>query len=336
MTRRVALSDFHEAMAAANVVALWELEDTTNNPPEPPHIWRWETLEPLLETAIEATSMTDAERRVLVLNNPALLESGRSRGSGLTLGFNLQVLMPGETARPHRHSMNALRFVMEGSGATTVVDGKPCPMEPGDMVLTPGWTWHEHVHEGDGRMIWLDVLDVPFHHYLDTGEFEPGPAHDLPDLPPDEAFAAPGLAPVSGSADMAYSPLFRYPWETARPALAALPPAPDGSRRLLYTNPLTGGPTMATMECSLLSLAPESTTRAYRSNSNSAFIVVGGEGRSEIGETTLEWRKHDIVSLPHGHWIGHTAETEDAWLFEVSDREMLRRLHILRDEFAAQ
>ena len=321
-------------MEAANVVALWELEDTTNRPPEPPHIWRWETLEPLLETAIEATSMTDAERRVLVLNNPALLESGRSRGSGLTLGFNLQVLMPGETARPHRHSMNALRFVMEGTGATTIVDGKPCPMEPGDMVLTPGWTWHEHVHEGDGRMIWLDVLDVPFHHYLDTGEFEPGPAHDVPDMPPDEAFSAPGFAPVSGAADMAYSPLFRYPWETARDALAALPPASDGSRRMLYTNPLTGGPTMATMECSLLSLAEGRRTRAYRSNSNSAFIVVAGAGRSEIGETTLEWRKHDIVSLPHGHWIGHTAEVEGAHLFEVSDREMLKRLHILRDEFA--
>ena len=223
MTQRVALSDFHEAMEAANVVALWELEDTNNGPPEPPHIWRWETLEPLLETAIEATSMSDAERRVLVLNNPALLESGRSRGSGLTLGFNLQILMPGETARPHRHSMNALRFVMEGKGATTVVDGKPCPMEPGDMILTPGWTWHEHVHEGDARMIWLDVLDVPFHQYLDTGEFEPGPARDLPDLPPDEAFGAPGFVPVSGAADMAYSPLFRYPWDTARAALAALP-----------------------------------------------------------------------------------------------------------------
>ncbi len=100
------------------------------------------------------------------------------------------------------------------------------------------------------------------------------------------------------------------------------------------TNPLTGGPTMATMECSLLSLAEGRRTRAYRSNSNSAFIVVAGAGRSEIGETTLEWRKHDIVSLPHGHWIGHTAETEGAHLFEVSDREMLKRLHILRDEFA--
>ena len=334
MNRRVALSDFHSAMEAANVVALWELEDATNRAPEPPHIWRWETLEPLLETAIEATSMSDAERRVLVLNNPALLETGRSRGSGLTLGFNLQVLMPGESARPHRHSMNALRFVMEGKGATTIVDGKPCPMEPGDMVLTPGWTWHEHVHEGDGRMIWLDVLDVPFHHYLDTGAFEPGPAYDLPELAPDEAFAAPGLAPASGSADMAYSPLFRYPWESARRALAALPPAPDGSRRLLYTNPLTGGPTMATMECSILSLAEGRPTRAYRSNSNSAFLAVGGEGRSEIGETMIEWRKHDIVSLPHGHWIGHVAGTGGAHLFEVSDREMLKRLHILRDEFA--
>lgn len=334
MNQRVGLADFHAAMAAANVFPLWEQEDTADKAPEPPHIWRWETLEPLLETAIEATSMTDAERRVLVLNNPALVEAGRGTGSGLTLGFNLQILMPGEVARPHRHSMNALRFVMEGKGATTVVDGKPCPMEPGDMILTPGWTWHEHVHEGDGRMIWLDVLDVPFHRYLDTGAFEPGPPGDLPALAPDAAFAAPGLAPVSGAADMAYSPLFRYPWGAARDALAAFPEAADGSRRLLYTNPLTGGPTMATMECSILSLAGRRPTRAYRSNSNSAFLVVAGEGRSEIGETAIAWRRHDIVSLPHGHWIGHVAGAGGAHLFEVSDREMLKRLHILRDEFA--
>ena len=334
MTRRVALSDFHSAMEAAHVVALWELEDTTNRPPEKPHIWRWETLEPLLETAIEATSMTDAERRVLVLDNPAMAEAGHGVGSGLTLGFNLQILMPGETARPHRHSMNALRFVMEGAGATTIVDGKPCPMEPGDMVLTPGWTWHEHVHEGDGRMIWLDVLDVPFHRYLDTGAFEAGPAYGVAEPVPDAAFSAPGLAPVSGAADMAYSPLFRYPWDGVRAALAAQPPAPDGSRRLLYTNPLTGGPTMATMECAILSLAPGRPTRGYRSNSNSAFLAVEGDGRSEIGETAIEWRRHDIVSLPHGHRIVHEAGAGGAHLFEVSDREMLRRLHILRDEFA--
>ncbi len=333
MGGRVALAEFRAATKAANVVPLWEVEDTTDRPLEPPHVWRWETLEPLLETAIEATSMADAERRVLVLDSPALAGAGHGVGSGLTLGFNLQILMPGETARPHRHSMNALRFVMEGKGATTVVDGKPCAMEPGDMILTPGWTWHEHVHEGDGRMIWLDVLDVPFHRYLDTGVFEPGPAHDLPELPPDEAFSATGLAPASGMADMPYSPMFRYPWEAAQAALAALPPAPDGSRRLFYTNPLTGGPTMATMECSILSLAAGRPARAYRTNSNSAFLVVDGEGRSEVGGTTVEWRRHDIVSLPHGHWISHAAEAGGAHLFEVSDREILRRLHILHDEF---
>ena len=169
-TRRVTGGgvDFHAAMAAASVSAFWERSDRPTVPLEPPHIWRWETMEPLIEAAIDATTMDNAERRVLVLNNPAHMHTDFA-GASITLAVNLQVLMPGERARPHRHSMNALRFVLEGDGAVTIVDGKPCPMGPGDMILTPSWTWHEHVHEGVDRSVWVDVLDVPVHNYLDTG-----------------------------------------------------------------------------------------------------------------------------------------------------------------------
>lgn len=323
---------FHASMAAASVAALWEQGDTTNRPPEPPHIWPWSVMEPLIEQAITAVSMDEAERRVLLLNSPTRLAEGRGNGTSVTLSAALQVLLPGERARPHRHTMNALRFVIDGDGAETVVDGKACPMERGDMILTPGWTWHEHVHDADGRVVWLDVLDVPLNRFLDNGVFEPGPAYDLPEIQSDKAFGAPGLVPAGVSRDTPYSPMFRYSWQAASAALAALPAGPDGARRLRYTNPVTGGPVLATIDCTLVALEPGRATAPYRTNSSSACLVLEGEGRSEIGETTLAWSRNDIFTLPLGHPISHRATAPGTVLFAFSDREILARLGLLREE----
>lgn len=323
--------DFHAAMAAASVTALWERVERVNAPLEPAHIWYWETMDPLLDSAVEATGMDSAERRVLTLNNPAYADIGRNCAI-TNLSVNLQVLMPGERARPHRHSMNALRFVVEGDDAVTVVDGKPCPMRPGDMVLTPAWTWHEHVHEGQGRSVWVDALDVPFVEYLEACIFEPGPPYDVPELPPDPAYAAPGLTPESSWEGAAYSPMFRYPWDTAAAALAAMPVGPDGSRRMRYANPMTGGPALATLDCYLRALTKGQQTRARRSNANTACVVVEGEGSSTIGDDTLSWGPKDIFTVPRAQWASHTATSIGATLFEITDREILDRLHLLREE----
>jgi len=180
------MSDFRAAMAAASVSAFWEQEVRTNSPPVSAHIWRWQTMDPLIDGAVAATNMHNAERRVLTLTNPAFAGTAR-RGATTNLTVNLQVLMPGERARPHRHTMHALRFVLESDGATTIVEGKDCPMLPGDMILTPGWTWHEHAHAGKTRAVWVDELDVPINDHLETSIFEPGPTHDLVALPSDRA-----------------------------------------------------------------------------------------------------------------------------------------------------
>ena len=119
------------------------------------------------------------ERRVLSLVNP-VAKSAEDESTTRNLAAAIQILLPGESARPHRHSMNALRFVLEGSGALTMVDGKACAMEFGDLILTPAWCWHEHVHGGVEPMIWLDALDVPFHLYLGTAKFQPGPVNTAP------------------------------------------------------------------------------------------------------------------------------------------------------------
>ncbi len=323
--------EFHAAMRAASVSALWERPDRSGVPVEVPHVWPWQAMEPLIKAAVGATSMDGAERRVLTLNNPALQARGRF-GSSKTLSVNLQVLMPGERARPHRHTMSALRFVLDGGGAVTVVDGKACPMERGDMILTPGWTWHEHVHDGGERIVWVDALDVPFHDFLDNAVFEPGPAHDVPALAPDAAFSAPGLTPESPSAATAHSPMFRYPWAATADALAAMPRSADGSRTLRYTNPATGGAAMTTIDCYALGLDKGRATRPYRTNSSAVCVVVDGEGTTEVDDTTLTWRENDVFALPHGSWISHSAASADARLFQVSDRAMLDRMGILREE----
>jgi len=324
------MDDFHARMEKASVAALWEQEARHNNPPDPAHVWHWDTLSPLLDEAVRQTDMQNAERRVLILQNPSLLEDGRN-GAATNLSVNLQILMPGEKARPHRHTMHALRFSLEGDGAVTIVDGKECVMMPGDMIITPGWTWHQHRHDGKERAVWVDALDVPMHSYLETGVFEPGPAKDAVALPPDSAFA-PGFTPDMPDAAQRYSPMFRYPWDVAVKALEALPPAADGSRRLRYTNPATGGAVMSTIDCYLLGLEQGKATRPYRTNSNCVCVCMEGEGTSEVGEDKIAWKRKDVFALPHNQWVSHKAASPKARIFQITDREILRRLDYLRED----
>ena len=325
------MDEFHERMAKVSVSALWEQTARHNHPPDPAQIWHWQAMDPLLDEAVRQTDMNNAERRVLCLENPKLAEEGR-RGAATNLSVNLQVLMPGERARPHRHTMHALRFALEGDGAVTIVDGKECVMLPGDMILTPGWTWHQHKHDGKERAVWVDALDVPMHTYLETGVFEPGPAKDVVSLPPDSAFA-PGFTPDTPDAAQRYSPLFRYPWDVAVKTLDALPPAADGSRRLRYTNPATGGAVMSTIDCYLLGLEQGKPTRPYRTNSNCVCVCMEGEGSSTVGEDKISWSRKDIFALPHNQWVSHTASSAKARIFQITDREILRRLDYLREEY---
>jgi gentisate 1,2-dioxygenase len=325
------MDEFHTKMAAVSVAALWEQTARHNHPPDTAHVWHWKDMNPLIDEAVQQTDMNNAERRVLILQNPTLAAEGRN-GAAINLSVNLQVLMPGEKARPHRHTMHALRFALEGDGAVTIVDGKVCTMMPGDMILTPGLTWHEHRHDGKERSVWVDALDVPLHNYMETGEFEPGPAKGVVSLPPDSAFAT-GFTPAdTPEAAQRYSPLFRYPWDVAVKTLEAMPAAADGSRRLRYTNPVTGGAVMSTIDCYLLGLTGGQATRAYRTNSNCVCVVKEGEGSSQVGEETITWGPKDIFALPHGQWISHTASTKTARIFQITDRETLRRLDYLRDE----
>ncbi|MGE5146677.1 MAG: cupin domain-containing protein [Candidatus Eiseniibacteriota bacterium] len=319
----------------AHVAPLWESPTAHKAGPAGArgHVWRWATLRPLIEGALAVQSPAAVERRVLSLVDPSA-EAASHTPVSRTIAAAIQILKPGESARPHRHSMNALRFVLEGAGAATIVDGKRCAMAEGDLILTPAWCWHEHVHEGSGPVIWLDVLDVPLHDYLGTSVFEPGPAHDVPPQPDDGAFAAANLVPDLGVADYPHSPVFRYPWAAARGAVDAAPRGADGARRVRYANPLSGGASMPLLDSSLVQLDAELATVPIRSTSSAVCAVVEGTGTSRIGDDEIAWGPKDIFVLPHGAWISHRAQGGAARLFMVSDREVFRRLGLLREELA--
>jgi gentisate 1,2-dioxygenase len=330
-TARTRLDEIRQAWRDANVTALWET--TAHRPadsaPRAYH-WKWQVLRPLIDQAIEVTTMENAERRVLALTNPDAIGG---RNTTTNLNGCLQVLMPGESARPHRHTPNALRFVLEGAGATTVVDGKNCRMREGDLIITPGMSWHAHTHEGTNPIVWFDALDVPLHQYLGTAMFEPGPPKDFPKTADDGAFAVPNIVPELSGAPSPYSPVFRYPWSASQAALRSAPLARDGSRRIRYVNPLTGGPVMSLVDCHMALLDAGAETIPFRTTSNAVGVVVEGNGTSRVGNETFAWQPKDIFSMPHGNWVSHRCEGDSAILFVVTDREVLRRLDLLIEEY---
>jgi len=328
------IDELRKAWKGAYMAPLWE-NKFAHRPPAPPeqaYLWSWEKIRPLIAGAIKVASPEAIERRVLQLIPPGA-EEYDWRQTSKTICANLQILLPGEKARPHRHTMNALRFVLEGTGATTIVDGKPCLMEEGDLVLTPAWTWHEHIHQGSAPIIWLDALDVPLHHYMGTGAFQPGPVNDAPETVPDAAFAVANVVPDTDYSTKEYSPVFRYPYASTAAAVAAAPPARDGSRRVRYINPLTGGTSMALIDCFLVQLDAGTTTIPFRTNATSVCCVVEGEGESEVGNTMVRWKKRDIFTLPQGNRIVHRSSGGTARLFQVSDRDIYARLGLLKEEY---
>jgi len=322
--------DIRAAWRAANLHPLWEnaaAHRVRDGGPPPVH-WPWKRIRPLVDDAMKVATPAAIERRVLTLTDSA----GESGATTTNLTTALQILLPGERARPHRHTMNALRFVIEGRGASTIVDGKDCQMAEGDLVITPGWTWHEHVHRGSAPIIWLDALDAPLHRYLGTDVFEPGPTHDVPEVADDAAYAFANIVPELGGDAPAFSPVFRYPWAAARDAVRAAPKGKDGARRVRYVNPLTGGSTMPLMDCYLMEIDKGSETIRFRTTANAVCLVCEGSGATRVGEDTVSWNAHDVFSLPHGNWITHRAN-ETATLFIVSDRDALRRLDLLKEQY---
>lgn len=337
-------ADFISVLADAHAQPLWDRYGrvTRRNPaaPDEPMQWAWADMSPLIDRAVKEVTMQDAERRVLLLTHPAFKDS---YATTTNLSAGLQTLLPGEMARAHRHTLQAIRFVMQGNGAVTSVNAQSNLMQEGDLVLTPSWTWHEHTHPGTERVVWFDGLDLPLCRDIDTMFFElEGPDKTTFDPPPtrspafkkDAAMLKPDSDDAAGSGDANKPSGFRFAWKRAEKALQTASSAADGSRLLRYVSGESLGAVLPTLDCYLQSFELNQPTQAYRSTSNAICVVAQGQGSSSVGSKTFNWRKNDVFTLPHWNWVSHTAASSDAIIFMMTDRELLASLGYLKDETA--
>jgi gentisate 1,2-dioxygenase len=335
-----ARQEFYDRIERQNLAPLWErVKGLVTREPQPaacPAHWKYFDVRASLLEAGALLSSQEAERRVLIFENPGLMGQSRITGS---LFSGLQLLMPGEKAHAHRHTASALRVFLEGSSAYTAVNGERTVMSRGDFVITPGWTWHDHGNEGADPVIWLDGLDVPIVNLFDTSFSEGSESTEIPVVRPDgdcEVRYAGALLPDCGDVRASLSsPLLNYRYTRARESLAAMqrngPIDPCHGVKLRYVNPVTGGPVMPTMSAAVQLLAAGFETASYRSTDATVFVVVEGKGRSRIGEATFNWSESDVFVAPSWAPQQHRAAS-DSVLFSFSDRAAQEKLGIWREQ----
>lgn len=335
------LQSFYERIDGKNLAPLWEVLGALV-PPAPvsrcaPVHWSYSNVRPHLDEAGRLISAEEAERRVLVLENPALR---RKSSITATLYAGYQLLLPKEIAHSHRHTATAIRLVVEGSGACTSVDGERALMEPGDFLITPSWTFHDHANPGDEPVVWLDGLDVPLVQFLEAGFSEkyPQPSQPLTRSEGD-AFSRYGqnMLPATGYMPQTRNPLFRYPYSQTRATLQRL--AAQGPVDLChgvkqqFINPMTGGAATSTMAAFMQWLPGGFVGDSYRSTDSAVFCVVEGSGVTHVGDQCFAWEPHDVFVVPAWVPARHESKT-DSVLFSFSDRPTQQALGIWREERA--
>ena len=309
---------FYRKIDGENLSALWNVMGDLITP-EPksacrPHLWKFDAIRDYMTEAGKLITAKEAERRVLVLENPGL--RGQSKIT-TSLFAGVQMVIPGDVAPAHRHSQSALRFVLEGKGAFTAVDGERTAMEPGDFVITPSMTWHDHSNQTSEPMFWLDGLDIPLVQFLDAS-FAEGSDQDQQTItrPAGDSFARYGhnLLPVDIKRTSKTSPIFNYPYHHTREALeqAKLRDEWDACHglKLKFSNPETGDFAMPTIGTFIQLLPKGFKTARYRSTDATVFAAIEGKGRSRIGEQTFEWGPRDLFVVPSWQWVTHEAEED--------------------------
>jgi len=330
---------YYERIGEQNMAPLWEvlhaLVPTQPQPQAQPAIWLYAELREQVLEAGRLISAEEAERRVLILENPGL------RGQSCitqTLYAGLQLILPGEVAPAHRHTQSALRLVLDGEGAYTAVDGERTTMRRGDFIITPAWTWHDHGNLGDQPVVWLDGLDIPIVRFLDAGFAEKNPQSSQQALRPEgDALARYGanMVPI----DYAPKPaeptrVFVYPFERSRASLLAIahgePDAHHGFK-LRYVNPATGASPMPTIGAFAQRLPAGFETRPLRSTDGTVLVCLEGGGEAKVGEATWRFQENDVFVVPSWHTLQLRAD-RDALMFSFSDRPVQQALGLWREQ----
>lgn len=338
------LTAYYGELSRLQAGALWTVANAIE-PWEPssnsvPIRWRYADLRDHVLRALELVTPEKAGRRVIYLANPGRREVSAAVG---WLYTGIQVMNAGEVASAHRHAASALRFIMEGDGAYTIVDGHKVSLGRNDFVLTPNGTWHEHGVEASGTTcIWQDGLDIPLVNALEANFYEVHPdlrqASACPVDDTSHVWGGPGLLPQGESWTKPYSPLFAYRWEETYETLAKAASSWDGSPYdgivMDYVNPVTGGPVMQTIGAQMQLLRPGEATKAHRQVGSFVYQVAKGSGHSVINGERFDWTERDIFVVPSWMWHEHAnaSATEDACLFAFHDLPVIRSLGLYKEE----
>lgn len=343
---------------ALNIVEFWEqradVELLQPRNKARPFRWKWTDIEPRLRVASKTVPIEECERRALVFANPGL--DGKPYITN-TLFAAYSLYNPGERAPVHRHTPSASRFVLDGDGGFTVVEGEKLRMSRGDLILTPTGTWHDHGNDGTQPVIWVDVLNVPLVESLNATSFEfnyteqdeksntgdaiPRTQQTVrqPDDHSQRLYGTGGIKPLFVShrrGPTEHSPLFVYRWDETRAALERLqdyPGSPHDGIIFEYVDPTTGGSVMPTMSFRSQMLRPGECTRPHRKTSSNVYCVLEGEGFTEVDGVRLEWKRNDVFTVPGWLWHEHRNTTaHNAFLYSVTDEPTMRKLGLFREE----
>ena len=331
---------FYDRARTLHLAPLWRVlgglvTDVPRSPAVPAH-WAYEDVRPYLMEACEIISTEEAERRVLVFENPGLPGQSRITPS-LFAGY--QIILPGEIAPAHRHVASALRFIIEGKDAYTAVAGERTMMEPGDFVITPSWTWHDHGNESDAPMVWIDGLDMHVVNLLSASFREGYPGHGVHPVtrPEGTAMGEAGynLVPADFNPTSQTSPIFNYPYRMTREALDRVSRSRDPDachgHKMHYINPLNGSSAMPTITTAIQLIPKGFSTTTYRSTAGTVFSVVEGRGSAKVGDDRFELGSKDLFVAPSWFPIRLEAET-DLVLFSYSDRIIQEKLDLFREK----
>jgi gentisate 1,2-dioxygenase len=297
------LDELQALIEPLNVVTGWARGPHTRS--AEPHsdyftyVWRYKQCRAALEAASKLISSEEAGRRILNFRNPT---PGNALGAARTLLHAYQLVLPGEKAPSHRHTAHALRVILDGKKMYSVVNGEKTLMETGDVVLTPGGTWHSHAHDGDETACWIDGLDVPLVNALQLQTWEPHPSR------------------YEDVKSVVEETPMRFSHASIQRRLDAAKPDAEGyfGKRIRLE-----APTMPTLGLTVQRLEAGQKTRRWRTNANTSFCIMGGSGASFIDGEKIEWGFGDIFVAPTWRWIEHHIDS-DAQIFSMSDEPLLK------------
>lgn len=333
-----------ENFAQTNLQPLWTLEsDIMPHTPRPkaiPYLWNWDEVYKLAEEAGELITLDKGgDRRAIALANPGL---GGMPFATETLWMAVQWLNGKEVAPAHRHTPQAIRFIVDGAGSYSTIEGDRVYLEKGDLVLNPPLLWHDHGSDSNERAIWIDGLDIPLTRYLNANFFE----HSHKEVQDVERvqnysilkYGSGTMKPAWEKEKPKYPPLSTFKWSKTEQALLDLEKSGSASLfddiALEYINPLTGNPVMSTFSCWIQMIRPGVHTLAHREVCSTVYFVFEGSGYTVIDGVRFDWKKGDLFVVPNWklHEHANTSSTERAILFSINDRPTMEALDKYREQ----